>query len=198
MPDQKEDIVEYIDDSNNIGNSKLGSDKIENGNLENGKLGKEKQSDDFANESEQPSSALLVRSRPQSAHLSPYRETNLVSSPSSLSVRDSLSQSTVSLAAKYFGGISKKARNSEFGSMSTIPIIPTSGTYKSLQQIPARCLSINLLAPERNPAIQENNVGPSNIPEVTVSDSSHDRPYSLNDCLSEDVLERMLDRETNV
>ncbi len=121
MPETGEEVVEYIDKGV----------LEENGSVQNGKLANER-SDDSAYISDQPS-AIVLRPRPQSSYLSPYRDQDLVVSPSTLSIRHSLSRSTASLAHRYLEPMAKKAKSSEFGSMISIPIIPNSGAYRSLQ-----------------------------------------------------------------
>lgn len=172
MPCQ-EVVVEYIvDDSLADDNEKLKmSGKPDN--VPDGKLEQERRSDDSAYVSEQPSAALISsRPRPRSSYLSPSKGTNLVPSPSSLSVRGTLSRSTVSLTSKFLDGISKKARNSEFGSMNTIPIIPSSGTYKSLQQLPVKSPSVHFNTSKPND--EENVADAANIPMIVVSNGTHD------------------------
>ena len=172
MPETGEEVVEYIDKGV----------LEENGSVQNGKLANER-SDDSAYISDQPS-AIVLRPRPQSSYLSPYRDQDLVVSPSTLSIRHSLSRSTASLAHRYLEPMAKKAKSSEFGSMISIPIIPNSGAYRSLQRIPVTTASVDLhhtnhdtSTPSLNNAPQEHRVPPMDIPTIVVGDDLPDESF---------------------
>lgn len=171
MPESGEEVVacEKCDDIEKKASQE--KDTFANRILENGR------SDDSAYVSDQPLD-IVLRPRPQSSYLSPYRGEELVASPSTLSIRRSFSRSTASLAHRYLEPIAKKAKSSEFGSMVSIPIIPNSGAYRSLQQIPVLTASVDLRNANQhtssqnvNNARQERRV-PVDIPTIVIGDNS--------------------------
>ena len=201
MPETGEEVVEYVK-SDDIEKKALG----ENGSVQNGKLANEG-SDDSAYVSYQPST-IVLRPRPQSSYLSPYRDHDLVVSPSTLSIRHSLSRSTASLAHRYLEPIAKKAKSSEFGSMVSIPIIPNSGAYRSLQGIPVTSASSDLphanhetSTPSLNIAPQERRVPSMNIPTIVVGGDLPDESFqSSTENINEKInlISKLPGKETNL
>ena len=177
MPEAGEDVVEYVE--NDDVENKLLKEKVsvQNGKLDNGR------SDDSAYVSDQPS-AIVMRPRPQSSYLSPYRDDHLVASPSTVLSRHSLSRSTASLSHRHLEPLTKKAKSSEFGSMVSIPIIPNSGTYRSLQKIPVTTASVDLHHTNHDKstecvdnALQERRVPPTEIPTIVIGDDLPDENF---------------------
>ena len=175
MPETGEDAVDHAEHEV-IEKKELD----ENGLVQPGKLDNGR-SDDSAYVSYQPSDVIL-RPRPQSSYL-PCRDQNLLVSPSTLSIRRAFSKSTASLSAnRYLEPIAKKAKSSEFGSMISIPIIPNSGTYRSLQQIPTTTGSvdlkeINTTTPNVNNLPQEHKLSPMNVPTIVIGDTFTDENF---------------------
>jgi hypothetical protein len=196
MPETGEEVVEYDIEKKAL---------KENGSLQNGKLANER-SDDSAYVSDQPS-ATVLRPRPQSSYLSPYRDHDLAVSPSTLSIRHSLSRSTASLAHRYLEPIAKKAKSSEFGSMVSIPIIPNSGAYRSLQRIPVTSASIDLHHTNHQTSTSGLNSAPQqrvpsmNIPTIVVGDdlpdeSHHGSAENINENIN--LIAKLPGKETNL
>jgi hypothetical protein len=188
MPEAGEEVIDFVKPDDIEKKALEGNGSVQNGKLGNGR------SDDSAYVSGQHS-AIVLRPRPQSSYLSPYRDQNLVVSPSTLSIRHSLSRSTASLAHRYFEPIAKKAKSSEFGSMVSIPIIPNSGAYRSLQQIPLTTASVDLhhtnhdtSMPSVNNAPQEYRVPPMEIPSIVIGDDLQDENFhSATENINENV-----------
>lgn len=198
MPEGGEDVVEYPENSD-VENKLLKENvSVQNGKLDNGR------SDDSAYVSGQPS-AIVMRPRPQSSYLSPYRDDHLVVSASS---RHSLSRSTASLSHRHLEPITKKAKSSEFGSMVSIPIIPNSGTYRSLQKIPVTTASVDLhhhtnnnkSTESVNNARQESMVSLTDIPTIVIGDDLPDENFkNSSESINENVnlISDLPDKETN-
>ena len=174
MPEREEAAEEYIEPEDITEKTTM----KENGCVGNGKLDNERNSDDSAYVSNPPSASVVLRPRPRSSYLSPYRDQSLVVSPSTSSVHHSLSRSTASLAARYLGvPLTKKAKSSEFGSMTTIPIIPNTGAYRSLQQIPVPTTTVdvrhhNTDTPLLNTSATQHHQAPVDLPAIVTGDTS--------------------------
>ena len=208
MPETGEEVVEYLENGDVENKLLKETVSVQNGKLDNGR------SDDSAYVSGQPS-VIAMRPRPQSAYLSTYRDDHPVVSPSTLSSRHSLSRSTASLSHRHLEAITKKAKSSEFGSMVSIPIIPNSGTYRSLQQIPVPAASVdphhtnhnkstasvNKSTASVNNMPQERRVPPTDIPTIVIGDDLPDENFkNSSESINENVnlISNLPGKDTNL